>query len=377
MRGASAPLTLSSCQYPGPMVELYGDSARGADWAVVRLRVDGDRIVDSDAPGIATDLRGLSLLEAAAVGGELLPVDALANALGPAIRATRSDRVAVAMSGGVDSAVTLLKAGAGAVGVTLRLWLDPHGPDSERACCSPSAVIAARDACHARRAAARDARPARSVSPRGRDAVRARVRPRGDPESMHRLQRRVPLRGAARIRQARRCSKARDRPLRTHRRARGAAAARPRRRSREGPELHARAARSTVPRPHLVPARRRRRRTRRARRPPQPGSQLPSGPRARKRASSPATTTAPSSAGRVCRLPPGRSSTRGARRSGRHDGYWRFTPGQRRGLGVAAAEPLYAIRPTRARTPSSPGLARRSPGDGSPPAASSSCPPGG
>src|SRR5205823_14651293 len=29
---------------------------------------------------------------------------------------------------------------------------------------------------------------------------------------------------------------------------------------------------------------------------------------------------------------------------GRHEGFWRFTPGQRRGLGVAAAEPLYALR---------------------------------
>jgi tRNA-specific 2-thiouridylase len=28
----------------------------------------------------------------------------------------------------------------------------------------------------------------------------------------------------------------------------------------------------------------------------------------------------------------------------RHAGHWRFTPGQRRGLGVAAAEPLYALR---------------------------------
>jgi tRNA-specific 2-thiouridylase len=28
---------------------------------------------------------------------------------------------------------------------------------------------------------------------------------------------------------------------------------------------------------------------------------------------------------------------------GSHDGYWRFTPGQRRGLGVAAAEPLYTV----------------------------------
>jgi tRNA-specific 2-thiouridylase len=28
----------------------------------------------------------------------------------------------------------------------------------------------------------------------------------------------------------------------------------------------------------------------------------------------------------------------------RHSGHWRFTPGQRRGLGVAAPEPLYALR---------------------------------
>ncbi len=52
------------------------------------------------------------------------------------------------MSGGVDSAVALLRAGPKAIGVTLRLWLDPEGPDSERACCSPEAVIAARETCH-------------------------------------------------------------------------------------------------------------------------------------------------------------------------------------------------------------------------------------
>jgi tRNA-specific 2-thiouridylase len=54
------------------------------------------------------------------------------------------------MSGGVDSAVALLRAGPGAIGVTLRLWLDPSGPDSERACCSPEAVLAARATCHSR-----------------------------------------------------------------------------------------------------------------------------------------------------------------------------------------------------------------------------------
>ena len=53
------------------------------------------------------------------------------------------------MSGGVDSAVALHRAGTDAIGVTLRLWLDPAGPSAERACCSPDAVIRARETCHA------------------------------------------------------------------------------------------------------------------------------------------------------------------------------------------------------------------------------------
>jgi tRNA-specific 2-thiouridylase len=32
------------------------------------------------------------------------------------------------------------------------------------------------------------------------------------------------------------------------------------------------------------------------------------------------------------------------RELGRHSGFWRFTPGQRRGLGVSSPEPLYAVR---------------------------------
>jgi tRNA-specific 2-thiouridylase len=131
------------------MVEVSGDSSRDGCWALVRLRVDGDRIVEADADGLDEGLRGLSLLEAAAVGGETLAVDALANALGPIFRAAPvPGRVAVAMSGGVDSAVALLRTGTGAVGVTLRLWTDPEGPRSERTCCSPAAVIAARETCH-------------------------------------------------------------------------------------------------------------------------------------------------------------------------------------------------------------------------------------
>ena len=131
------------------MVEVIGDSARGSEFALVRLTVEGDRIVSADASGLERHVAGLSLLEAATVSGETLAVDALANALAQVFHAEpHPERVAVAMSGGVDSAVALIRAGPHALGVTLRLWTDPAGPDGERACCSPSAVIAARETCH-------------------------------------------------------------------------------------------------------------------------------------------------------------------------------------------------------------------------------------
>jgi tRNA-uridine 2-sulfurtransferase len=131
------------------MIEVAGDASRGGRWALVRLAVEGERIVRSEAEGLERPLEGLTLLEAAAVSGDELAVDALANALGPIFSASpEPGRVAVAMSGGVDSAVSLLHAGPDAIGVTLRLWLDPRGPDSERACCSPEAVLAARGTCH-------------------------------------------------------------------------------------------------------------------------------------------------------------------------------------------------------------------------------------
>jgi tRNA-specific 2-thiouridylase len=137
------------CGYLGLVIEVVGDSSRGTEWRFVRLGVEGDRIVSADADGLERPLLGLTLLEAAAVGGDELAVDALANAIGPIFRAPHDpERVAVAMSGGVDSAVALLRAGPNAVGVTLRLWLDPEGPDTERACCSPESVLAARRTCH-------------------------------------------------------------------------------------------------------------------------------------------------------------------------------------------------------------------------------------
>ena len=131
-------------------VEVFGDATRDGEWASVRLAVEGERVVDADADGLERPLAGLTLLEAAAVTGDSLAVEALASALGRVFRAAPAPgRVAVAMSGGVDSAVALLRASPDAVGVTLRLWQDPAAPDGERACCSPSAVAAARSTCHA------------------------------------------------------------------------------------------------------------------------------------------------------------------------------------------------------------------------------------
>jgi tRNA-specific 2-thiouridylase len=137
--------------------ELIGNAAQDGDLAWVRLAVYGQRIMSArgEGPGVAGLCRaveGLPLLEAAAVPGGRLAADALHDAIGGAVAAQDNPaRVAVAMSGGVDSAVALLRArdgGHNPVGVTLRLWTDPVGQASERVCCSPQAVIAAREACH-------------------------------------------------------------------------------------------------------------------------------------------------------------------------------------------------------------------------------------
>ena len=139
------------------MRELFGDATAGDEWAWVRLTVADGRIVDvaGEGPGVRAlvrDVHGLAPLEACRVPGGRLAADALATALESAVEAPDDpSRVAVAMSGGVDSAVALLRAraeGYTPVGVTLRLWIDPAGPNADRACCSPSAVIAARELCH-------------------------------------------------------------------------------------------------------------------------------------------------------------------------------------------------------------------------------------
>ena len=335
--------------YRDGMRELIGDSARGVEFALVRLRVDGDRIVDADADGLAQDLRGLTLLEAAAVGGETLAVDALANALGPVVRAAATpDRVAVAMSGGVDCAVALLAAGPGAVGVTLRLWIDPEGPDVERACCSPGP-------CSRRgaRATSSGSRTSRSTCGR-RSGARSSSR---SSAATRAARRRTRASAATAASGSRSCSRSRagsaprgSRPATTPASSSTRpAAARPRRRREEGPVLHARPPRPARARPVWFPlgeqtkaetrgaGRGGRARGGRARR--EPGGLLP---RRRRLPRLPRAARA--------RPAPGRSSTRTGRGSAGTTGFWRFTPGQRRASACPRPSRSTRSAPSRGRT---------------------------
>lgn len=329
------------------MLELFGDSTRGGEWAAVRLWVDGQRIARADAPELQRDLGGLTLLEAAAVGGETLAADALANAIGPHVAAAPdAGRVAVAMSGGVDSAVALLKArdaGLTPVGVTLRLWIDPRGPDAERACCSPSAVIAARRLCHDlgiphvtldRRDTFREAIVDPFVSAYARGET---------PNPC------VRCNGEFRFSELLACAdRLGARTVATGHYARIV--------DRAGAPALLRAVDTAKDQTYML-----------ATLPPEQlarlwfplGGQTKSATRAEAVAAGLAASRRPESQ-EACFLAggdyraflersgvesrPGRITDEDGRPIGLHRGSWRFTPGQRRGLGIAAAEPLYTLR---------------------------------
>jgi tRNA-specific 2-thiouridylase len=167
--------------------DAFSGAAGGAacgDLVRISLRVDAERIATArfDASGCGTALaagsaavalvEGALVLDAARVGtrdiaaelgglspGKLhaaeLAADALHRALGAAARAGAAlapepRRTLVAMSGGVDSAVAALlvaRAGREAVAVTLELWADADN-DAEASCCSAHAVRVARAVAH-------------------------------------------------------------------------------------------------------------------------------------------------------------------------------------------------------------------------------------
>jgi tRNA-uridine 2-sulfurtransferase len=173
-----------------PPEGAYSGAAGGApcgDLVRVSLGIERGRVaaVSFDAEGcgsaiaagaaVAELAEGASVLEAARIGaaeisaalGGLSPqgchaaelaADALHRALGPTASSgtiladppPSGERVLVAMSGGVDSAVAALlerKRGAEVVAVTLKLWADRR-TDGSRSCCSPEAVVGARALAH-------------------------------------------------------------------------------------------------------------------------------------------------------------------------------------------------------------------------------------
>ena len=129
------------------MLEVTGDSTRGGEWACARLVVDGDRIVEADAEGLERPLVGLTLLEAAAVRGDRLAVDALANAIGPIFRAEPDEaRIAVAMSGGAGPDPTSGRAGLPRVvrvaGGVFRISTSAGSSPSRRRTATPRMCVA-------------------------------------------------------------------------------------------------------------------------------------------------------------------------------------------------------------------------------------------
>jgi tRNA-uridine 2-sulfurtransferase len=145
--------------------------------AITRVRFDaeGCAAATAAAAAVAEAAECETVLSAAAIGteqvaaalGGLSPqgrhaADLAADALHRALSAAASsgerladppaegERVLVAMSGGVDSAVAALlerERGADIVAVTLKLWADQHN-DGARSCCSPEAVLGARALAH-------------------------------------------------------------------------------------------------------------------------------------------------------------------------------------------------------------------------------------
>jgi tRNA-specific 2-thiouridylase len=134
--------------------DAEGCAAATAAAAAVAEAADRESLLDAAAIGpgeVAASLGGLSPQGRHAAD---LAADALHRALSAAASSGerlagpphRGERVLVAMSGGVDSAVAALlerERGAQVVAVTLKLWADQHN-DGAKSCCSPEAVLGAR-----------------------------------------------------------------------------------------------------------------------------------------------------------------------------------------------------------------------------------------
>jgi tRNA-specific 2-thiouridylase len=150
-------LSLEEARIAEVSFDAEGCGATKAATAAVAEMVDGAPVLEAatiDIDGVEEAIGGLTPAKRHAAQ---LAADALHRALAAAAASDRRlaaspsrERVAVAMSGGVDSAVAALlerERGAEVIGVTVKLWADPD-TDGAKACCSPEAVLGARGLAH-------------------------------------------------------------------------------------------------------------------------------------------------------------------------------------------------------------------------------------
>jgi tRNA-specific 2-thiouridylase len=136
--------------------DTEGCGATRAATAAVAEMVDGESVIEAARIGVDEVDEAVGGLTPAKRHAAQLAADALHRALAGAaassqtLAAPREGRVLIAMSGGVDSAVAALlerERGAEVLAVTLKLWADPE-TDGAKACCSPEAVLGARAVAH-------------------------------------------------------------------------------------------------------------------------------------------------------------------------------------------------------------------------------------
>ncbi len=275
-----------------------------------------------------------------------LAADALHRALAQAASSAQTlsaatdgrERVLVAMSGGVDSAVAALlerERGAEVVGVTLKLWADPQ-TDGAKACCSPEAVLGARALAHSLGIPHLTLDLEEEFRRRVVAEFVSGYAAGTTPNPCIALQRRGADRGDGRPRRAARRRPPRHRPLRAHRRGR--------RRARCSPPP------PTRPRTRATCWRRCRRRCSSASRFPLDRADQARGARDRRPPRASRSPSKPESQdlcflagqgkGDFLRRHGGLREREGAVRRplrpaiGRHRGHHNFTVGQRRGIGV-------------------------------------------
>jgi tRNA-uridine 2-sulfurtransferase len=150
-------LTVEGGRIASVTFDTEGCGATRAATAALAETIEGGTVLEAASLSIDDAEALLGGLQPAKRHAAQLATDALHRALSAAAASnlpldpgTENERVAVAVSGGVDSAVAALlerERGVEVVAITVKLWADPE-TDGTKACCSPEAVLGARAVAH-------------------------------------------------------------------------------------------------------------------------------------------------------------------------------------------------------------------------------------